>query len=320
MNRNEQHIDWKQLAKEIAGEQHHNGQPLKEESHLSDKALVEEMKALMNDVEYAQQLETVDTDAAWGVVKGRVSKSPSKRLSVFAWAAAAIAAVVIGSYMFFFSQGNSNRLMFDNEAGQLIQQVSLPDGSAVDINRGSKVLCATDFNQSMRKVELQGEAFFDIARNESKPFVISTSGVEITVLGTSFNVKESRGSGAVVVSVATGLVKVQSQASVIELKAGEAAHFEPLSNRLTKQSVAMNYLAWKTREFTFDNTRLSDVLTTIGEVYAISIQAADDLETDSLVINASFANHDLDFVLTSVCSTFHLQYTIDQKGTYRIHR
>jgi transmembrane sensor len=84
----------------------------------------------------------------------------------------------------------------------------LPDGSKVMLNAGSSVRIPVGFNRSTREISLEGEAFFDVARDGSKPFVIHTSRMDIRVLGTSFNVKAYPGEARTETSLLTGSVEV----------------------------------------------------------------------------------------------------------------
>jgi transmembrane sensor len=84
----------------------------------------------------------------------------------------------------------------------------LPDGSKVMLNAGSSLRIPVGFNRSGREISLEGEAFFDVARDASKPFVIHTAKMDIKVLGTSFNVKAYPGDARTETSLLTGSVEI----------------------------------------------------------------------------------------------------------------
>lgn len=84
----------------------------------------------------------------------------------------------------------------------------LPDGSKVMLNAGSTLRVPADFNRSGREISLEGEAFFDVARDPRKPFVIHTPSMDIRVLGTSFNIKAYPGDAQTEASLLTGSVEV----------------------------------------------------------------------------------------------------------------
>ena len=101
----------------------------------------------------------------------------------------------------------------------------LPDGTTVWLNAGSKLHYENDFNGSTREVRLEGEAFFDVVKQPHRPFIVHTSGIDISVLGTAFNVKSYPEDKTVETTLYRGLVQVSRQEDItkkqIELKPNE---------------------------------------------------------------------------------------------------
>jgi transmembrane sensor len=91
------------------------------------------------------------------------------------------------------------------------KMVTLPDGSVVELNGHSRLVIANDFNKHDRKIALEGEAFFDIAHNAHKPFVVTSGVLETVVKGTSFDIRAYHDLGHIKISVFTGIVKVSKQ-------------------------------------------------------------------------------------------------------------
>lgn len=97
----------------------------------------------------------------------------------------------------FFNQGSKTQLVSGkaNDTNEVTinpgskSKITLPDGSKVWINSGSTLNYALNFGGPLREVYLNGEAFFEVAKDANKPFIVHTSGIDIRVLGTSFNVK-----------------------------------------------------------------------------------------------------------------------------------
>lgn len=87
-------------------------------------------------------------------------------------------------------------------------KVILPDGSLVWLNAESRLTYQAAFNSAKREVFLEGEAFFDVAHNEQKPFIVHTSGIDIKVLGTAFNVKSYATDGTIEATLLRGLIEV----------------------------------------------------------------------------------------------------------------
>ncbi|TDQ09450.1 FecR family protein [Pedobacter metabolipauper] len=86
--------------------------------------------------------------------------------------------------------------------------ITLADGSVVTLNSGSSLKVKSDFKQSTREVQLSGEAFFKIAKDKSRPFIIQSGNLKTTVLGTSFNINAYPDLSEIKIAVATGKVKV----------------------------------------------------------------------------------------------------------------
>ena len=87
------------------------------------------------------------------------------------------------------------------------KQVTLPDGTVVHLNAGTVMRYPTEFTSDIRLVEMEGEAFFNVMRDEGKPFIVRTRQADVKVLGTSFNVKAYQEDELMAVSVRTGKLR-----------------------------------------------------------------------------------------------------------------
>ena len=120
-----------------------------------------------------------------------------KRKIYFKWrmAAAAIIVGVAGFWIYNLLQKSSNLQTSNIAANEITTKhgsktkLLLPDSTQVWLNSGSKLVYGNDFGKTSREVQLSGEAYFDVAHNADKPFVIHTEKMDIKVLGTAFNVK-----------------------------------------------------------------------------------------------------------------------------------
>lgn len=90
-------------------------------------------------------------------------------------------------------------------------QLKLPDGSTVWLNAGSSISYARDFEGAARAVKLEGEAYFDVAKNPRKPFIVQVAGIDIKVLGTAFDVKAYASDKTIETTLIHGLVQVSRQ-------------------------------------------------------------------------------------------------------------
>src|SRR5258705_4020135 len=111
------------------------------------------------------------------------------------WAGASVAAAVILAFLFFRNPVNETLIPLKT-AGNTIStkpgsksKIELPDGTQVWLNADSKLRYSQDFMGAYREVQLTGEAYFDVAKDKSRPFIIHTGPIDIRVVGTSFNVR-----------------------------------------------------------------------------------------------------------------------------------
>ncbi|WP_367388710.1 FecR family protein [Lewinella sp. LCG006] len=156
------------------------------------------------------------------------------------------------------------------------REVVLPDGSTVTMNSNTHLRYRSDLDiAEVRDIRLEGEAFFDVNRRPEQPFIIRTANVEVSVLGTSFNVRDIPGSARTEVEVASGKVGVKSLVDVTQqvvLKAEEAVVLE--NNVLTTYTTAdrvFNGVNWRKGQLSFKNTPLEEALPQIERAYQVDL-------------------------------------------------
>ncbi|MEL7001997.1 MAG: FecR domain-containing protein [Bacteroidota bacterium] len=160
------------------------------------------------------------------------------------------------------------------------QEVVLPDGSTVWLNSRSELRYPIEFKE-VREVEMKGEAFFEIQRDETKPFNILSQNTVTKVLGTSFNVRSYDKEDQIEVVVVTGKVAFTAEDEISE----ESVTLEPgLKATLYKEDQSLikeensdpNFLSWKTNELNFDNQELLIVLESVSKHYEIQFAAENE--------------------------------------------
>jgi len=184
---------------------------------------------------------------------------------------------------------------------------TLPDGSVVTVNKGSSISYLPKFKGETRQVSLKGEAFFNVTPNKKKPFIISVNDVQITVVGTSFNVKTINGNTEVVVE--TGVVKVTRAGKTVELKANEEVTVGAKGSILAKEKVSDQlYKYYRTKEFVCDDTPLWKLVEVINEAYNSHIVIGNPALKD-MSITTTFNNESLEQVLNVISITFNIKVT-----------
>lgn len=152
-------------------------------------------------------------------------------------------------------------------------KVELSDGTIVWLNANSSLAYASRFEGRERRVTLQGEAYFQVARNEQMPFVVETNSVTTKVLGTEFNMRTATEADAASVTLVKGSVDVLANGSsrAVRLKPGENAAIDSDGTITTEYVDTDVYSYWKEGFFYFDNTRLIDVMKSLGEWYDMNV-------------------------------------------------
>lgn len=150
-------------------------------------------------------------------------------------------------------------------------RLSLPDGSMVWLNVDAAIRYPVVFTGAERRVEVTGEAYFEIAKDISRPFIVSIDGKEeVKVLGTHFNINAYKENGPAMVTLLEGSVKVSEQEFGVTLKPGEQSSFSRKGFRVKKANIEQ-VMAWKMGFLDFDALPLDAVMQEISRWYDIDI-------------------------------------------------
>ncbi|MEQ9289489.1 MAG: FecR domain-containing protein [Cyclobacteriaceae bacterium] len=198
-------------------------------------------------------------------------------------------------------------------------RIKLPDGTKVWLNSGSKISYPRTFSQNIRKVELEGEAFFEVHRDTSKPFIVNARNVETRVLGTSFNVMayEKRN---VAITVATGKVQVSSfdneslKKSTIDLIPDQQATFDLTTGNINVNKIdATRFSAWTEGKLIFDEMKMDEVVQNLERWYGVKVFVQSEA-IKNCTISIEYANETLINVLDGFKYIFNIDYElIDEK-------
>jgi len=206
---------------------------------------------------------------------------------------AAAALLLVGLFFFLRSQQESwTELVAVNGSEVHV----LPDGTEVTLSKGS-TLRYKDFDDDSRKVDMSGKIWFDVARDEARPFEVLTENSFVRVLGTEFQVDATVAAGkAVEIYVAEGKVLFARNADsdgVILTEGMGALLPVGIGAPVVEEVGDKNEIAWIRGTFIFDNTPLKEVLTCLSHYYKVSF-VAEDL---SKKLSGEFSTEDLDLII-----------------------
>jgi transmembrane sensor len=302
---------------------------LSDESNAGEEAariLISEESDIMkkwNDLKHTDK-EDIDVDRAWEKLNRRIeAETPAitlGRLSFIQTFAriAAMVVIVAGLGWLLFEVAAPQNIIVASAGDERNVEVMLADGSTIYLNRNSSLTYPKHFKNSSRKVSLEGEAFFDIARDASRPFIINAGKATVKVLGTSFNVITDNGNDEVEVFVSSGTVMVTS-ADGSRSETLEPDYVGRISDREASQmrNTNVNYLSWHTNMLVFDGERLENVFTDLKRTFNIDIIAADPAINDYR-LTSPFEDQPHDTIIKVICTTFNL-HSAKEDGIYRLY-
>lgn len=163
-------------------------------------------------------------------------------------------------------------------------QVLLPDGSKVWLNAASSLKFPTVFAGAERKVELNGEAYFEVAKNKNKPFIVDASGTKVLVLGTHFNVMAYEDEKEVKTTLLEGAVRLSQANAIAFLKPGQQGSISKNGGEYkVREADLAAAMAWKNGYFLFDNASLPQLMRQISKWYDVKVIYAPDLKDHEFV-------------------------------------
>ncbi|WP_372645909.1 FecR family protein [Ancylomarina sp.] len=314
-------LDWEIISKYLSGEMTESELEVFEAEMAVNPSYAEAIKASGKDLTLADLYlanEAFDSEYAWANVKKRiVSKKditthfsisrPSPLKAFFRLAASIIILFGIGLLVQTTYTHLYPNKTFVCEINEANKSITLDDGSVITLNSNSKLIYPRKFKTNERRVKLIGEAFFNIAKNPNKAFIINAKDAEVKVLGTSFNINAA--TNRVEVLVKTGKVQFSSINKPDNKLILISGDFASLKESILEKTIIRddNYLSWKTRQMVFRDTKLNEVAKVLNRTYQVQIRFQ-EAELKDLALNSDFDHEPLDNILNYMCAPFNLVY------------
>ena len=312
--------EWEKLASILSGEETENPDLVKrflEDDLQKTGEKWKELKDMRID-------KNIDVDRAWGNVFSKINqveeaKNPVHTRVIPLWqtlvriAAAALVLVSLGiGGNYLVNKGIfSKTIAFTTSSDQKNLLVSLSDGSKIYLNRNSTLTYRNNFGKNSRNVKLTGEAFFEIAPDATRPFVIDAGNASVKVVGTSFNVITNNQESEVEVFVKTGKVLLSGTGDykLIELDPGYIGKID--ADKAEKSfNNDPNYLSWNTGLLVYNGQTLDIVFRDLKRVYNMDI-TADDKSILENRWTSPIDNQSQETIIRLICVSFNLGYTQD---------
>lgn len=247
--------------------------------------------------------------------QGMESSQKAKQVALWRVVGQVAAVLVVAFGVFWFMKGDPATNSEEQEALMTLtteaakDSVMLSDGTIIWLNAHSSLEFPETFTSQERKVHLTGEAFFQVAHNPQKPFIVQTNRTVTKVLGTSFNIETDADQESIVVF--TGRVAFSGESNPDEitlLTKNERAFYNLQASTIEKSKMDdPNVLAWKTGVLTFRDASLGEVVSKLNEHYQVRIVLDKIPDPDLLKLTSTFDNQNLNEVLKVLCITLDLK-------------
>jgi ferric-dicitrate binding protein FerR (iron transport regulator) len=196
-------------------------------------------------------------------------------------------------------------------------RITLADGSIVTLKDGSRLIQKNNFSGNTREVALEGEAFFDIAHNPNKPFIVHTGKIRTTVLGTVFAIRSVSGEASITVTVAEGRVKVEDGSRLLAILEADQQFIHGIECGDLQEMVVGEEISWVSHELIFSNMLFSEIVQELAIRHGVNIVIENE-ELKQRRIHVLLDNRNsIDALLKFLCASQHATFTIEE-DTYVI--
>lgn len=289
-----------------------------------------EFKSIYESEKLFPKKETIDE--LWSNIEDEITidngtVKPAKRFYVKPWFKYVAVAVVVffaTSSVFMLHKHHAYSII-ENAIGEVgisednnLTALTLIDGTSVKLKKGSIIKIEDDFNQKKREVSLNGEAFFEVAHNEKKPFVVKTENQDITVLGTSFNVKDYIGADLASISLVDGSVSIDSDNLDIILKPNQQVIMNKKDKTFTLYNVPKDLMqTFASRKYHFREKSLADILSDVEYLFSIKIEIRNSSLSEKKYTGSLSLNQDIETIIKTLNYKHDFSYEVD-KSTQKI--
>jgi ferric-dicitrate binding protein FerR (iron transport regulator) len=239
------------------------------------------------------------------------------------YAAAVVLCVSIGLATHFYTrrsyQGNTAKtsLVVSAEKGQRAN-VTLPDGTRVWLNSHSQITYPGDYGVKARCLTLTGEAYFEVAKDSTRRFVVTAGEMTVEATGTSFNIKAYQEDAEVVTTLFTGSVRTAVGSTEVALTPGQYLSFNRSSRKLTSgypENISYTSM-WRKNELAFESVSLEKIAVMLDRMYNVEVVFTSD-KVRKYCFSGVIKNNSLDNVIEIISLTAPITY--ESKGdTIRI--
>ena len=252
---------------------------------------------------------------AKSIDNGSFRTSPFHRVLTTVSIAAALVMGIVTSILF-VERGKVSGTVCMVSSREAKSDFVLPDGTSVWLNRGSRLYYKSSLRGRERKVRLEGEGFFDVYKDPSRPFVVSSDKMEVRVRGTQFTMSTGLGDTPSAIYLREGSVEasVEGLGSIL-LSPDQALVFDDATGRWTKSAVkASNHTSWIEDKLVFYNTPLYDIIENLEHWYSVNITVDDEEAARRIRLSMTVRMESLDDILLAIKSMTRIVFRYDNSN------
>ena len=311
------------------------------EKYLAGNATAEERESLLRQLHADEQLGgwlRADIEFAEGgmpepirerILNNVYARTQRPLISRRCWSIAAVMLILLisgalGWTLFGIQNQNQKSPITDHQSPIIVttgmgehSRVSLPDGSLLTLNAQTTV--RYNLADGKRQVSIDGEAFFEVARDPEHPFVVSANGMTVTCLGTSFDVRNYSDEGNISVVLRDGKVRVNANEADVTMEPGSRVVMDRENTALSKHTVTpSDYTAWLNGEIKYNNQTLEEIAAELSRNYNINLVITSD-ELKHERFTGYLGRASLRNILDVLCLASNVGYHVDNETTVYIY-
>ncbi len=322
-NKKNQNKIWKltaqKIERELTDEEESELESLQPEGLVIDQVM-QELSGLKMKVKIDEQILDQAQDNSWSRIASEISvesdlNKKARRWKILSIAVSLIFLMVCGSLFLLKKQESiSAEMIIAGSAYGEIRKIELPDGSLVWLNAGSQLIYPEQFAPDNREVYVMGEAYFDVVKDKSRPFIVKSDMVAVKVLGTRFNIRsypEDEESEITLESGSVGFDKVNNKfANILYLVPDQRAAISKKTGNVTIENVSSsNFTGWKERKLRFKSEPFADIVTDLERTFNVSIEVRSEKLKNEVYTGKFESGENLDQILNLIKLNTRMKYT-----------
>lgn len=229
-------------------------------------------------------------------------------------AAAVLIVAFIGTLKLINSEIKTTQFVSLHNGDGKITTLTLTDGTKISLASNSTLKYPKTFSGNKREISLEGEAYFEVAKDKSRPFSVTANGIKTTVLGTKFNISAYANSPILKVALLEGKVAVQTAEGRdrLLLKPYEMANYDPQKQTLSRSKFSgTDVIAWKDGNVVFDNDSFEAIALKMNQTYGLKL--VDQTSGLSWHYSGRFEKSDYLSIIKSICFAKKIKYKATNK-------